>query len=200
MSVYLGKQRLLATQEISATHGTVVELVRRVEGLGHKLYMDNYFSSSALFDDLFGRKINCCQAVRNDRQGMPKDIISSQAIKAKKGDTITRVRGNQSIVHWKDKRDVYVLTNIHTPPVEGNFCDESGNAVKPRVIEDYNAHMGYVDKPDRMVNSYGIARRTWKWTKKLFFHLTDMSILNAFLLHKTCGGKMTQKVQGGSSS
>ena len=53
--------------------------------------------------------------------------------------------------------------------------------------------MGFVDKSDRMVNSYGIARRTWKWTKKLFFHLTDMTILNTFLIHKSCGGKMTHK-------
>jgi hypothetical protein len=29
--------------------------------------------------------------------------------------------------------------------------------------------MGFVDKSDRMVNSYGTARRIWKWTKKLFF-------------------------------
>jgi hypothetical protein len=29
--------------------------------------------------------------------------------------------------------------------------------------------MVVVDKSDRMVNSYGIGRRTWKWTKKLFF-------------------------------
>ena len=43
------------------------------------------------------------------------------------------------------------------------------------------------------MNGYGIARRTWKWTKKLFFHLTYMAILNAFLIHKTCGGKMTLK-------
>jgi len=26
-----------------------------------------------------------------------------------------------------------------------------------------------------------------------FFHLTDMTILNAFLIHKSCGGKMTHK-------
>lgn len=44
-----------------------------------------------------------------------------------------------------------------------------------------------------MANSYGIARRTWKWTKKLFFHLLDLTILNAFLLHKSNGGKMTHK-------
>jgi len=29
--------------------------------------------------------------------------------------------------------------------------------------------------------------------QKLFFHLTDMTILNAFLIHKSCGGKMMHK-------
>jgi hypothetical protein len=68
-----------------------------------------------------------------------------------------------------------------------------GQAIKPRVVEDYNAHMVFEEKSDRMVNSYGTARRTWMWTKKLFFHLTDMTILNAFLIHNSCGGKMTHK-------
>jgi len=36
---------------------------------------------------------------------MLKDI-STQAIKAEKGDIITQVRGNQSIEHWKDECDV----------------------------------------------------------------------------------------------
>ena len=192
MSVYLGKQKQHATNEITATHGTVLQLVRRVEGVGHKLYMDNYFSSPALFDDLAERKINSCGTVRNDRRGMPQDIRPKH-MKLKKGDIVTRVKGHLSAVRWKDKRDVYVLTNMHPPPVEGNFVDESGHAVKPHVIEDYNTHMGYVDKSDRMANSYGIARRTWKWTKKLFFHLLDLTILNAFLLHKSNGGKMTHK-------
>jgi hypothetical protein len=82
-SVYLGKQQLLATQQMSATHATVVDLVKRVEGVGHKVYMDSYFSSPARFDDLFERKINCCGTVRSDRRGMPKDI-SSRAIKTNK--------------------------------------------------------------------------------------------------------------------
>jgi len=82
---------------------------------------------------------------------------------------------------------------MHAPPVEGNFTDESGQAIRPRIVEDCNAYMGFVDKSDRMVNSYGIAHRTWKWTKKLFFHLTEMAILNIFLIHKSCGGKMAHK-------
>jgi len=51
---------------------------------------------------------------------------------------------------------------MHAPPVEGNFTQISGRAIKRHVVEDYNAYMGFVDKSDRMVNSSGIARRTWK--------------------------------------
>jgi hypothetical protein len=82
---------------------------------------------------------------------------------------------------------------MNAPPVEGNFTQESGQAIKPRAVEDYNAYMVFVEKSDRTVNSYGIARRSWKWTKKLFFHLTDMTILYTFLIHKSCGSKMTHK-------
>ena len=49
--------------------------------------------------------------------------------------------------------------------------------------------MGYVDKGDRMANSYCINRHTFKWTKKLFFHLLDLAILNSYILHSSCGGK-----------
>ena len=189
MSVCLGKQRQHATTQ---THGTMLQVIQRVEGLGHKIFTDSYFTSPALFDDLFQRKINACGTVHHDRRGMPQDI-GPKYLKMKRGDTVTRVRGTLRAVRWKDRQDMYILTNMHAPPVEGNFTDESGQAIKPRVVEDYSAYMGFVDKSDRMVNSYGIARRTWKWTKKLFFHLTDMTILNAFLIHKSCGGKMTHK-------
>ena len=74
MSMYLGKQRQHATTQITAMHGTVLQLIRRVEGLGHKIFMDNYFTSPDLFDDLFQRKINACGTVRQDRRGMPRDI------------------------------------------------------------------------------------------------------------------------------
>ena len=82
-----------------------------------------------------------------------------------------------------------MLTNIHDPPSEGNFWDEHGNAIKPAIVADYNRHMGYVDKADRMANSYTASRRTWKWTKKLFFHLLDIAVLNSYILLSTCGGK-----------
>ena len=66
---------------------------------------------------------------------------------------------------WRDNCDARVFKNIHDPPAEGNFYDNNGKAMKPQVVADYNRHMGYVDKGDRMANSYSNNRLTWKWTK-----------------------------------
>jgi len=43
MNVYLGRDRQRAAQHLTATHATVANLTRGVEGFGHKLYMDNLF-------------------------------------------------------------------------------------------------------------------------------------------------------------
>jgi len=56
MNVYLGKERQREAQHLTATLATVTNLTRGVEGFGHKLYMDNFFSSPDLFDDLAQKK------------------------------------------------------------------------------------------------------------------------------------------------
>ena len=43
MKVYLGKDRQRTAQHLTATHVTVTELTRKVEGHGHKLYIENFF-------------------------------------------------------------------------------------------------------------------------------------------------------------
>ena len=56
MNVYLSKDRHRAAQHLTATHATVTNLTSGVEGFGHKLYMDNFFPSPDLFDDLAQKK------------------------------------------------------------------------------------------------------------------------------------------------
>lgn len=44
MKVYLGKERQHVAHDVTTAHITVKDLTRRVEGCGHKLYMENFFS------------------------------------------------------------------------------------------------------------------------------------------------------------
>ena len=74
MNVYLGKDRQRAAQHLTATYATVINLTKEIEGLGHKLYMDNFLSSPDLSDDLAQKKISGCGTVRLHRKGMPKDL------------------------------------------------------------------------------------------------------------------------------
>ena len=159
MNVYLGKDRQRAAQNMTATHATVTNLTRGVEGFGHKLYMDNFFSSPDIYDDLARKKIFCCGMVRLHRKGMPKDL-KTKTLRMKRGDIRVRTRGDLMAVVWKDKKDVCLQTNFHNPPREGNYHDEHGNAIKPAIVADYNRHMGHVDNSDRLANSYTASRRT----------------------------------------
>ena len=81
------------------------------EGFGHELYMDSFFSSPDLYDDLAQKKILCCGTVRPHRKNMPKDL-RPKTLRLKRGDIRVRTRGDLSAVVWKDKRDVHLLTDI----------------------------------------------------------------------------------------
>ena len=52
LNVYLIKDRQRPAQHQTATHTTVTNLTRGVERFCHKPYMDNFFSSPDLYDDL----------------------------------------------------------------------------------------------------------------------------------------------------
>ncbi|CAI6353341.1 unnamed protein product [Macrosiphum euphorbiae] len=49
--------------------------------------------------------------------------------------------------------------------------------------------MGSIDKTDMLLSSVECVRKTSKWYKKIFFHLIDLSILNAFSAFKTVTGQ-----------
>ena len=121
MTTYL-EQLLNAAFNITPTHGTVLQLARKMQGFGQMLFMDNQLSSPKLFSDLHNRKINCCGTVHHDRQGMPTNC-RLKTLKLWKGDNDCKVKGGTSAVCLKDKRQVYLLTNKNNLPASGHFVD-----------------------------------------------------------------------------
>ena len=126
---------------------------------------------------------------------MPSDFGPKQ-LKLKMGDVRVRTRGGLTALVWKDRREVYMLTNMDPLPAEGNFCDDSNHPMKPHIVERCNRHNGYVDNSDRMANSYSMSRHTFKRTTKLFFHLLDLTVLNSWILLSSWGLNTPTKISG----
>lgn len=55
---------------------------------------------------------------------------------------------------------------------------------KPKVVMQYNT-MGGVDKTDHFTNYPVIKKKRKKYYKKIFFHLFDISLWNAFILYRS---------------
>jgi len=70
----------------------------------------------------------------------------------KRGGLQVQTRGDLTTILWRVKCDVRILTNIHDTSARGNFCDTNGKAIKMQIVADYDRHMGYVGKVDRMRN------------------------------------------------
>jgi tetrahydromethanopterin S-methyltransferase subunit E len=88
ITVSLGKDIKHATCSRTATHANVTGLTASSENVGHKLYMDNLFSSLALIEDLHTKTINCCVTISSNRNWMLKNF--GQKIKLKQDDIKTR--------------------------------------------------------------------------------------------------------------
>ncbi|XP_021361535.1 piggyBac transposable element-derived protein 4-like [Mizuhopecten yessoensis] len=150
---------------------------------GHNIYLDNYYNSPELAEDLNLLNTYMCGTLRKNRKGVPKAI---QSVKLKAGDTIYRRKGNTLVVQFPDKRDVHMISTIHAATdTVLNKTDKHGiPIIKPTCVVDYCAKMGGVDLSDQVIQYYDILRKTVKWWRKLFFHLVNVAITNAFIWYK----------------
>lgn len=56
--------------------------------------------------------------------------------------------------------------------------------LKPKVITEYNKHMGGVDLSDQLRSYYPLGRKSRKWYHYIFWFLADVAITNTYILCK----------------
>ena len=66
----LGKDESLQHGGRGHTHAIVVALLEGLEGRGHHVYVDNYYTSPALFTELRDLGFGACGTVRINRRGL----------------------------------------------------------------------------------------------------------------------------------
>ena len=164
-----------------------MKLAEGLEHRGHHLYCDNFYSSPDLFVDLRRLGFGACGTVRLNRQGIPKRIKCPSPMS--KGEVRSVTKKGLLSLKWMDKRAVTMISTIHdnsmVPIQRRSRFAEGGHEVisKPQCIVEYNRHMGGVDLSDQMISYYSFSHRTVKWWKRVFFHLIDTTIVNAYILY-----------------
>lgn len=154
---------------------------------GHHVYMDNYYTSPELFEELHFRETFACGTARKKRKNMPK-AVTEPTLK-NKGDCIFRRNGPLLCFKWHEKKSVVMLSTIHEAiMVETGKTDRLGNKIeKPEAVYYYCQRMGGTDLHDQLLNYYNFLRKSLKWSRKLLIHLFNMCLLNAYILNKHYG-------------
>ena len=202
-TVYTGKDSCIGTTatmdpDCNTTTRTVMSLAEKCGVLdkGHCIYFDNYYTSPQLLEELLYRDTLGCGTVRLNRKGLPKAVCKAK-LKQKEVcfrrtyDFDTDAPGPMLALKWCDKRDVSMLSTMHTAfekwTGKNDRTIHHNPVYKPTCIVDYIQHMGGVDLSDQLMTYYSFLRRTCKWWRKLFVHLLNMLLLNAYLLNRKFG-------------
>lgn len=192
-SVYTGEDHDDAQPNVLASTKVVMTLIEKLLKKGHTVVMDNWFSSPGLFKMLQDNDTNAYGTVRLNRRGMPKDLGTKKDKKSlgrtkkmKKGDIDFRTKNGMLAMVWKDKKEVKMLSTVHTPEMVDTGKKDRNNEpiMKPKIVLDYNNGMGGVDRSDQLAASYRSVRKTIKWYKKFFLYIHDMCLVNSFVVWK----------------
>ena len=159
----------------------------------HHVYFDNFFTSVSLMEYLLRKKTYACGTVRLNRVGLPDQIKKA---KFKNSGEMKKMQkhGKLLAVNWcEKKRQVSVLSTANSTgdiliTRKGKRGQPDCSYPKPKAIQEYTENYNAVDKSDQLRSYYGIANRAKKWWKYLFWFIMDVTVINAYILHKEAPG------------
>lgn len=181
-------------EDLGKTGNTVRRLASVIPShKNHKLYCDNFYTSLPLMNYLMSQGIHFVGTVRADRIPncpLPPKIEQK---KMERGSSVEAVaimeNGPVVAVSWKDNKSVNLLSTFAGTQPMGKVkrYDRSKKTHVqvdcPKIVTEYNKHMGGVDLLDSLLGRYKIIQRSKKWYIRLFYHLLDLSVINSWLLY-----------------
>jgi hypothetical protein len=134
---------------------TMRNLTRRVERVGHKFYMDNFISSPYTSDDLYTRGISCCGTVKYCK-GMARGLDKKT----------TKIETERHVLRWNVTWQQWFGKMSEMCTFWQTCINHQQKAIfvtnRRKLVVTY---VGYIDREDRMANSYSVSWRTLLWTK-----------------------------------
>lgn len=195
MTPYSGSWDEYGKMEGSSSEKVVLHLVKGLEGSGHIVVVDNFYSSVYLFETLYRNGIGALGTLRRNRKFIPESLRLKAAksafpkepfsdpnffVKEFSSDSETGFIG---CFAWQAKKPVAFLTTVGTSKLiskDVRHKDPNLRSIKlPEVIDMYNYGMGGVDRSDQMKKSYEYPHHSKKWYIHYYDHQFEAAIHNA---------------------
>ena len=159
----------------NTAHNVVIELISGLEGRGHVLYHDSYYSYYNTVRFLAENDIGSVGTLNKNRRGISPDIKKLERSFAR-GGTIFRKSGNILTLVYRDKKDVRLISSIHGAQLSQNS--------QPQALIDYNRYARGVDLSNQLISNYKNNHRSIKWYKTLALSFLETTIVNSYQLYK----------------
>lgn len=156
------------------------------------VYMDNFFTSLNLLDELKQLGFNGTGTIRANRlQQCPLEDADKLKKKPRgEYDFRSDAASGLIVVRWNDNSIVNVASNHHGIQPLNTVNRWSASLKKkvaipqPALVTQYNRGMGGTDRMDQNLNSYRINIRNKKWWWPLFAFAVDTAVCNAWYLYR----------------
>ena len=143
----------------------VKDLVGPFEGFNHVVYMDNFFTSGPLVEDLAKNKIYVAGTARRTSKGFPKN---QRGLKLSKGSYACEKVGEVCYTVFEDRRTVSFISNVFPESMETSVVPMQLDGTLqfqsiPPLLPAYNWYMGGVDRLNQLRKTNGFDRKSRRY-------------------------------------
>ncbi|OTF76387.1 hypothetical protein BLA29_002549 [Euroglyphus maynei] len=144
----------LSRQDLPVSTRIPIHLFKKLlekipDAKGYHMFTDRYYTSILLAQELLKMNCHLTGTIQTNRKGVPIKIKKPSFCRKK---TIAFRKNGITILSWKDKRVITMLTNYYNTEMKSTRrILRGGNAIiinKPKMVLEYTANMGGVDRAD----------------------------------------------------
>ena len=180
-----GETDLLVDPSLLQTTRIVLTLAQPLEGLGHHIITDRFYTSPELAMALEQRGLPFTGTAQVNRRGMPQAIKCAGRTRLQQGSVHAYRAGKTMAIQWQDKRIITILSTTEYCNIVQVRTHRGQLKEKPKVVQLYNDNMLGVDKMDQLATYYSFLRKSVKWWRKVLFWLLEVSVLNSYFIYTT---------------
>lgn len=174
--IYVGRRGL--QREKNQGNRVVKSLVAKYKGSGRNIYMDNFFCSLPVAEQLLDWNLTITGTLKKNKPYIPKAMLPDKTRPVYS--TIFGFKDKVSMCSYVPKKNKAVVM-LSTTHLDNAINDDA--KTKPVMITDYNRYKVGVDVMDQMLDKYSCQRKTKRWPLAFFFNILNVAGLASYVIY-----------------